>query len=372
VNAVDGCALCGTLAMKEFDRERWRLLTERHSSKGGSSMTHLDRRQAIGLIGGATAATLAAPAIAANRKITVGALRFTSHAASFVALERGYFADAGLDVEFKFFQAAQPMAVAIASKDIDYAITAISGGLISLAQKGAIKVIGGALTEEKGIDGQKILASNEAHAAGLTAPSRLDGKSWGVTQAGSSFHYMGSKIAAAEGVSLSYKPLQKVGAIIGALKSSQIDAWAIVPHIATALSGAGAVKIIGDVADYIPDYQVTTVFTSADNAANERAATEAFVKAFSQGAADFNAELVDKSAGDGEDMVKLIHKYVYTDRPYEKAATSIRAGAMRISKDARLNVGSIEDQLNWFKSEGLVDGDITLGTILDKSYVDTV
>ncbi len=66
-------------------------------------------------------------------KITVGALRFTSHAPSFVAFEKGYFTDEGLEVEFKFFQAAQPMAVAIASGDVDFGITAISGGLINLA-----------------------------------------------------------------------------------------------------------------------------------------------------------------------------------------------------------------------------------------------
>lgn len=338
---------------------------------GRPDMTTFNRRQTLKLAGAASLALAAPAAIAANRKITVGALRFTSHSASFVALERGYFADAGLDVEFKFFQAAQPMAVAIASKDIDYAVTAISGGLVSLAQKGAIKVIGGALSEEEGIDGQKILASNGAHAAGLTSPAELDGKSWAVTQAGSSFHYMGSKISAAEGATLKYKPLQKVGAIIGALKSSQIDAWSIVPHIAKGLGGAGAVQIIGDVADYIPDYQVTTVFTSADNAANERAATEGFVKAFSAGAADFNAALVDKTEGDGTDMVKLIHKYVYADREFAKAEKSIRAGSMRINQGAALNVTSVEDQLNWFKSEGLIDGDVSTDMLLDTSYVET-
>ena len=227
----------------------------------------LNRRHTLALLGGTAATTLAAPAIASNRKIKVGALRFTSHSGSFIAYERGYFADAGLDVEFEFFQAAQPMAVAMASRDIDYAVTAISGGLISLAQKGAIKVIGGALSEEAGIDGQKILASDAAYQAGLTSPAALEGKSFGVTQAGSSFHYMGSKIAAAEGVNVSFKPLQKVGAIIGALKSGQIDAWSIVPHIAKPLSGSGAVHIIGNVSDYVKDYQVTTVFTSAKNAA---------------------------------------------------------------------------------------------------------
>ncbi|MEY8840655.1 ABC transporter substrate-binding protein [Cribrihabitans sp. XS_ASV171] len=337
-------------------------------------MTGFTRRGALGMMGGAaTLPLLGAPALA-NTKLTVGALRFTSHAASFVAYERGYFTDEGLDVEFRFFEAAQPMAVAIASGDADYAVTAITGGLISLAEKGAAKVIGGALSEEKGIDGQMILASNAAYEAGLTSPAQLDGKTFAVTQPGSSFHYMGSKIAEAEGVSVSFKPLQKVGAIIGAMKSGQVDAWSIVPHIGKALAGGGAVQPIGQVADYIPDYQVTTVFTSAENAANERAKTEAFLRAFSRGAADFNAALVDKTAGDAaaDEMVQLIHKYVYTDRPLEKAAPSIRNGAMRINEGAALNMSSVEDQVGWFKSEGLIKEGITTETLVDTSYVETM
>lgn len=337
-------------------------------------MTNLTRRQSLALLGAAAAAPMMATPAFANTKLNVGALRFTSHAASFVAFERGYFTAEGLDVEFKFFQAAQPMAVAIASEDVDYAVTAISGGLVSLAEKGAAKVIGGALSEEDGIDGQLILASNAAFEAGLTDPSKLDGKSFGITQAGSSFHYMGAKIAAKEGVHMKFKPLNKVGAVIGALKSGQIDAWSIVPHIAKGLAGAGAVKIIGKVSDYIPNYQVTTVFTSAKNAANERAKTEAFLRAFAKGAADFNAALVDKSAGDDAamEMVKLVHKYVYADKPIEKAEKSIRNGAMRINAGAALNKSSVMDQLNWFKSENMVKDGVTYETLVDDSYVDTM
>lgn len=336
-------------------------------------MAILTRRRTLSLMGGAVASPLIGVPAFAKTKIKVGALRFTSHAASFVALERGYFAEAGLDVEFKFFQAAQPMAVAIASGDADYAVTAISGGLTSLAEKGATRVIGGALSEEKGIDGQKILASNAAYNSGLTDPSKLEGKTFAVTQTGSSFHYMGSKIAGREGVSVKFRPLQKVGAIIGAIKSGQVDAWSIVPHIGKALAKGGAVKIIGDVADYIPNYQVTTVFTSANNAAKEQAMTKAFLAAFSKGAADFNAALVDKTAGDAaaEEMVKLIHKYVYTSRPYEKARGSIINGAMRINQGAALNTTSVQDQLDWFKAEKLVKASVTLDTLVDKSYVKT-
>ena len=336
-------------------------------------MPKLNRRHAIGLMGGAAAA-LAAPAIAQNRKITVGALRFTSHAGSFVAYERGYFAEAGLDVELKFFQAAQPMAVAIASGDVDFGVTAISGGLISLAEKGAVKVIGGALSEEDGIDGQKILASDAAFQAGLTAPAMLDGKTFGMSTAGSSFHYMGSKIAAAEGVSVKFKPLQKVGAIIGALKSGQIDAWSIVPHIAKPLAGSGAVHIIGNVSDYLPNYQVITVFTSEANASGEAELVKGFLGAYSKGVTDYNSTMIDKAGGDAgvDEMVDLIHKYVYTDRPREKAAPGIINGTMRLNEGAALNMASVEDQLKWFQSEGLVDAGITMDLLVDASYVETV
>ena len=330
------------------------------------------------LLGGGlvAAAALSATASLAADKITVGALRFTSHAPSFVAFERGYFTDEGLEVEFKYFQAAQPMAVAIASGDVDFGITAISGGLISLAEKGAVKVIGGALQEEPGIDGQMILASKAAYDAGLTEPSKLAGHSFGITQAGSSFHYMISKIAAKEGIAMSeisVKPLQKVGAVIGALKSGQIDAWTIVPHIAKPLVGSGAVMKIGMVADYIPDYQVTTVFTSSANAADKKDMVKRFLAAFAKGAADFNAALVDKTEGeDGANaMVDLIHKYVYADQPIEKAGPSIRNGAMRTNAGAKLNMTSIKDQLDWFKAEGLVPSTVTMDMLVDPEFVET-
>ena len=330
-------------------------------------MTTITRRGAMGLAAGAAALPiLGAPARAAT-PITVGALRFTSHAASFVALERGYFDDEGLSVELSFFQAAQPMAVAVASGDVGYAVTAITGGLVSLADKGAARVVAGAVREEPGVPGQVILASNEAHAAGLTSPAALDGRRWGVTQPGSSFHYMGSRIAEAEGAALSYVPLQKVPAVIGALRSGQIDAWSIVPHIGRALAASGAAQAIGEVSDYMPDYQVTTVFTSADAASGERERTQAFLRAFERGAQDFNAALVDGTAGEeaAEAMVALLAPYVYPDRPAEEAATPIREGAMRIA--TALNADSVRDQLDWFASEGLVEG-ASYETLVDPSY----
>ena len=221
-----------------------------------------------GVLGTALALAAALPAAAQEEReaITIGALRFTSHAPTFIAYERGYFAEEGFDAELSFFQAAQPIAVAIASGDVDFGITALTGGFFNLADRGALKVIGGLYTEDPAYPGMAILASNDAFEAGLTSPAGLAGHSWAMTQQGSSFHYVAGMIAEEEGFALgdlTLRPLQQVPAMINAVKSGQVDAMAMVPHVAVPLDSAGAAKIIGWVRD-LGDYQVTTIFTSTE------------------------------------------------------------------------------------------------------------
>ncbi len=331
-------------------------------------------RRAFAVLAAAT--VLAGTGAASAEPIKVGILSLVSHSPSIIAEGKGYFAEQGLEVEFVPFQAAQPMAVAIASGDVDFGMTAMTAGLISLAEKDAVKIIGGALQETPEIDGQKILVSKAAHEAGVKTPADLAGKRYGITTAGSSFHYMAHKIADKEGFersALELVPLNAVPAVIASLKSGQIDAWSIVPNIAAGLTKGGEVFEIGKVSDYIDGYQVTTVFTSADNVANNRELVEKYLAALSKGVADYNAAFVDKTMSDEDsaEVVGMIHEYVYSDRPLDAADPAIRAGAMRINEDAKLNVSSIEDQLEWFKSENLVPAEASMDKLVDTSFVET-
>lgn len=332
-------------------------------------------RRTFGVLAFAGTVAFTTGAFAAD-KINVGILSLTSHSPSIIAEAKGYFTEQDLEVEFVSFQAAQPMAVAIASGDVDFGMTAISGGLISLADKGVIKIIGGALQETPEIEGQKIIVSKTAHDAGVTTPAALKGRSFGITTTGSSFHYMAHKIADKEGfdrAEIHLKPLQKVPAVIAALKSGQIDAWSIVPNIAGPLTKGPEVVEIGKIADYIDNYQVTTVFTSTANAEGKQELVKRFLAGLSKGIADYNAALVDKtmSEEDTAAIVAMIHKYIYTDQPIDKADPRIRAGAMRINENAVLSLASVEDQLEWFKSEGLVPEGVTMDKLVDTSFVET-
>lgn len=317
------------------------------------------------------AVLLAATGVLAKEKVTVAALTFVSSSPLFIAYEKGYFAEQGLDVEFKFFRAAQPVAVAIASRDADFGVTAFTAGFYNLAAKGALKVIGAQLHEVKGYPGSAILASNKAYEAGLTSVDKLPGHSFAMSQVGSSFHYMIGRVSEGAGfdlASMTLKPLQSVGNMIAALKSGQVDSMIIVPHIAKPLSKAGAAKIIGWVADYAP-YQVGGLFTSSGNVAEKRDVVEKFVAAYQKGIADYRAALIDGDTNQQE-ILTLIHKYVYKDQEAAKALPKIKNGAMYIEKDGRLDVADVYQQISWYQERGLVEKSADPAAIVDNSFIE--
>ena len=107
----------------------------------------LSRRAMLGTL---AAAIVAPRAPARPTPFRIGLLHTLSPAPLYIAMERGYFRDNGLDATFRFFEAAQPIAAAAVAGDIDLGITALTGGFYSLAGRGVLKVIGGGAARGEG------------------------------------------------------------------------------------------------------------------------------------------------------------------------------------------------------------------------------
>src|ERR1700736_2521633 len=197
-------------------------------------------------------------------KAKIGVLRLSSSAPVFIAQDKGYFKEAGIDVELKFFDAAQPIAVATTSGDIDFGITAFTAGLYNLAGKGTLKVIGGMSREKAGYPLIGYFAGNNAYASGLKTPKDLAGKRIAVTQVGSSFHYSLGLLADKYGFKLSdvkIVPLQSLSNAAAALKGETVDAALLPVSTARKLMDDGGAKLLGWVGDETP-WQLGAVFAS--------------------------------------------------------------------------------------------------------------
>src|SRR6202158_5618341 len=250
-------------------------------------------------------------------KAKVGVLRLSSSAPLFIAQDKGYSREAGLDIELKFFDAAQPIAVGTTSGGIDFGITAFTAGLYNLAGKGTLKVIGGMSREKAGYPLIGYFASNNAYAAGLKTPKDLAGKRVAVTQVGSSFHYSLGLLADKYGFKLSdvkVLPLQSLSNAAAALKGETVDAALLPVSTARTLIDAGEAKLLGWVGDETP-WQLGGGFPPPQTLANNALVTKllaALVRADREyhdvilaDVADGKADINDKT----KPLLEIIAKY---------------------------------------------------------------
>ena len=332
----------------------------------------IGRRVCMGML-----AAAAAPLPArAGEPVRIGLLHTASPAPLYIAQGRGFFTEAGLDVTFRFFEAAQPIAAAAVSGDIDIGITALTGGFFGLASRGALVVIGGGLHEEKGYQGVAILVSRAAYEAGLTSVDKLPGHSFGITQYGSSFHYMLGRIAEVEGFdikSVTLRPLQQITNMVAAVRTGQVDATMAVAPVARPALESGEAKLIGWVGDIVP-YQLTAVFTTRATIEKRAAMLHAFAAAYKRGVNAYrdaflrmgaNGRPIHDAATDA--AIPLIEKYVFTGDP--DAAAKITEGLGYYDADGALDVRDVIAQLRWFEAQGLVKGEADPKTLIDTSFL---
>jgi NitT/TauT family transport system substrate-binding protein len=304
-------------------------------------------------------------------KATIGVLRLSSSAPVFIAQDKGYFRDAGLDIELKFFDAAQPIAVATTSGDIDFGITAFTAGLYNLAGKGTLKVIGGMSREKAGYPLIGYFASNNAYAAGLKMPKDLAGKRVAVTQVGSSFHYSLGLLADKYGFKLSdvkIVPLQSLSNAAAALKGETVDAALLPVSTARKLMDDGGAKLLGWVGDETP-WQLGAVFASPKTLANKMLVTK-LLAALDRADREYHDVILASVAGgkaaineQTRPLLEIIAKY--TNLPVEQVV----GNCAYIDADGKLDVNNVDNQIKWLQAQGFVDKGFDADAIIAKDYV---
>jgi NitT/TauT family transport system substrate-binding protein len=309
---------------------------------------------------------------AAAEKLRVGVLKLTSSGPVFIAADKGYFAAAGLEPELNFLEAAQPIAVATVSGDVDVGVTAFTAGFYNLAGKGALRIIGAQSREEPGYNLIAYLAANGAFDGGLKSLQDLPGHSVAITQVGSSFHYSLGLLADKLGFALDklrLVPLQSMPNMATALKGGQVDAALIPATIATPMVARGEAHLLGWVGDETP-WQLGGIFTTQKMIAEHRPALEGFMRAYVRAAHEFHdAFLVKGPDGKPREGAEAGALLAIIAKHAGQSPEQIRQGIPYIDPDAKLLVPDIYRQVAWYQGQGLVDKGVDARTILDLSFV---
>ena len=302
-----------------------------------------------------------------NTKVSLGMLRLTSSAPLFIAMDKGYFKDEGIEIEPQWFDAAHPIAVATASSKIDVGATGITASLYNMAAKGQnLAIVADKGREEKGYSSSALLVTTDSYNSGVTSLQSLKGKRIGITQKGSTFHYMLGRMLETQGMSLNdveIIPLGKISAVMAALESKQIDGCILNEPNITKVQKAGYGKLVTQVGELIP-YQTSAIFYSPEFVKNEDAAVR-FMKAYNKACNYYyEAAIERKDSQKLDEVVGIVAKYV------KAPAEDIKAGLPYIDKDGKLLASDIDTQIQWYTANKLMAGELNAKQVVNTRFMD--
>ena len=314
-----------------------------------------------------TLVALATPQFARSlERATVGLLRFTSSGPVFLALDRGYFRDAGLDVELAYFQAAPPVAAAAASQDVTFGVTALTAATYNLAAEGRLKIIAGQASEKQGYSGSLILVAKPDYDRGRDSLDELFDQPFGLTQVGSPSHYQLGQLASAADVApdtLQIRAFQTLPNLVAALKTGGVT-WAIIaPPIASDLVDAGAVVSLGPYSDHAA-YQFGAVVASEVLIEDQPNLVRSFLGAYCKGLADYAEIVLNPGSDRARAAAEVVARYVYPDDDPAKAAATVLKSALYVDPTGVVDVADVARQIDWYAANGMLKSHPDASSIL--------
>ena len=314
-------------------------------------------------------ALLLAATPGAAEPVKVGIVKTSASGHVFIALEKGYFAEEGLEVTLIPFEAAQPVAIAVVTGNLDIGVSALTAALYALGGQGALRLVAGQSRDLPTYQNINYLASNRAYEAGLRTPKDIAGHSVALTQIGGPSHYALGMLAEKYHFTLKglrLFPLQSFPNIASALAGNQVDVGMLAATPGLAAVNGGEAKLIGWVGEETP-WQIGGVFVATATADNRRDFVARFLRAYIKGARDYHAAFSgpDEKRADGRTagaMREIIAKY--TGQPAE----ALRDGIGYVDPEARVDVQDILRQIAWYKSQNMLKLDGTGDYIIDRRY----
>lgn len=287
-------------------------------------------------------------------KIKVGVSPVVSSAGIFLAYEKGYFRDRGLDVDITYFKSSgAPMTALLGSGNLDIGAGNISAGLWSAINSGLdIKLVADKGRVSKDCDYIGLLVRKDhVDSKRYKALADLKGFKMAVTAFGVSQQIAADKFLKSAGLTMQDVTFEKMdyAAMNTALANKNIDAAIqLEPYLTEAELSGTAVKISG-VNKVYPEQQSAAIIYASQFIARHPDLAEKFMIAYLEGVRAYNDAFVKNK--NKKEAVSLLKKHVKieSDAIWDEM---IPAG---INPDGFLNKESLDQDMRWYLEYGFID-----------------
>ena len=129
----------------------------------------------------------------------------------------------------------------------------------------------------------------------------------------------------------------------------------------------GEVKLIGWVGDITGIVPAYLVFASRDAVDNHADTVKRFVAAMRKADQDYYAAFTDaqelrKDGPTANETLAMIAKFL------EQSPDTVKLGLPFIDREGRVDMASVQNQIDWYRSIGAIKGEMQATTVVDARY----
>src|SRR3954471_7714929 len=308
----------------------------------------------------------ASPSPAPIVSIKLGTLSTVADGPQYLAAERGYFREEGLEVSFENFGSTADMTAPLASGELDLGSGSATAGLVNAVARGiGIKLVAdrgqytrghsyAALVVRKGLDGQ-VGSLRDLKGRRVAVPSPF---SPAEIQLDVGLKALGLSTTDLDMTILPY-PDQ-----VAALGNGAIDATVMLEPLVTRAVQTGVGVRLKGVDELYPDYQAAEILYGPVFAQAKAAAAQRWMVAYLRGIREFNAAFEQ-----GQDKTAVVQ--ILTEHTSVKDAALYDQMVMpRLQPDGYLNLASLQTDVAWYAERDLVKEQPSMRSLVDYQYLD--
>jgi NitT/TauT family transport system substrate-binding protein len=321
------------------------------------------------------AAPAARPASAAVQplsppvKVKLGDIAIVAEAGYFVALEKGYFAEEGLEVELVPFQRSGDMIPALATGELQFGSITLDSSLFNAVLRDIeLKIISyNSLLTPTHYTAGLIVRQDLLDSGRYREPKDLKGMTIGLPGLGSTPQFYAERILASGGLAGEDATFAVLGFpdMVTAFANKAIDAaWLVEPFVAI-VQAQGLAKNVIPSGDVHPGAVTMVLLVSPVFAQDNPEAVRRFATAFLRGQRDYYRAYV-QNEGDKDEIVRMLVAHTAIKDPGLYA----RMGMHAVDPNGGMDARSLDEYQDFFVRVGTQQRKVDLNRLVDRAYVD--
>jgi NitT/TauT family transport system substrate-binding protein len=321
-------------------------------------MRRLLLAMAIGLLGG--------PAFA--QPVKVGDLGILADAPFYIAIEKGYFKDAGVEVSLERFQSAAQATAPLSTDQVQVVGGGVSAALYNaFARDWPVRIAMARTRDWSGYSSDTLVLRNDLKST-VTSAKQLKGKMIAINTPASVLHFMLGRLMESEGLSI--KDVQTISMawpnMAPGMETKAIDGGMVVEPFATQFAAKNISFPFKRAADFMksPPLEVSVVLYSKGWTDKNPDQAKAFTLAYLKGVRDY----VDAMKGGPEraEVVDICIKYTsLKDKAmYDKMQWSY------MDPNGEISFEGLHDQQDWYAKNGFVATKANVEAMTDRRFLD--